>query len=123
MPIKYEFPCYPGDEVWFINRYAGNPLYYGKDFVQMVGFTTRSIRIKLRNHKDFNKTFTWGKNVFATEKEMRKVFDKQAEEANKHKPFCYKQYALHVSNACTDCKYFNECYIDYLSNKGITING
>ena len=27
-----------GDEVWFINRYAGKPLYYGKDVVQMVGF-------------------------------------------------------------------------------------
>jgi hypothetical protein len=64
--IKYEFPCYPGDEVWFIENYQGKPLYLGKDKVQMVGFTTRSVQIKLRGHQNFNKTYTWNKNVFAT---------------------------------------------------------
>lgn len=63
---KYEFPCYPGDEVWYIVSVNGNPLYVRSDIVQMVGFTTRSIQIKLRGNKDFGKTFTWGKNVFAT---------------------------------------------------------
>ena len=72
--IKYEFPCYPGDEVWYIERYNGKPLCVGKDIIQMVGFTTRSIQIKLRNRKDFNKTFTWNKNVFATEEEALDAF-------------------------------------------------
>jgi hypothetical protein len=74
--IKYEFPCYPGDEVWFISTYGGKPLFVRKDTVQMVGFTTRSVQIKLRNYKAFNKTFTWNKNVFATEAEAKEAFDK-----------------------------------------------
>ena len=76
MAIKYEFPCYPGDEVWYIERYNGKPLYTGHDKVQMVGFTTKSIQIKLRGHKAFNKTFTWGKNVFATREECAEARDK-----------------------------------------------
>ncbi len=78
--IKYEFPVYPGDEVWYIECYNGKPLCLGKDKVQMVGFTTRSIQIKLRRHKDFGKTFTWGKNVFATEAEAKEAFEKMKEE-------------------------------------------
>lgn len=116
MSIKYEFPCYPGDEVYFISNYKGKPLYYGKDIVQMVGFTTRSIQIKLRNHKDFNKTFTWGKNVFVTEEEMKTAFDKQCEAANKNRPKCYKQYESYSSVTCADCEWFQECYIDFLSS-------
>lgn len=77
---KYEFPCYPGDEVWFIENYKGKPLYLGKDKVQMVGFTTKSVQIKLRGHQNFNKTYTWNKNVFATEEECRKVYAKLKEE-------------------------------------------
>lgn len=65
--IKYEFPCYPGDEVWYIEKYNGKPLCMRKDIVQMVGFTTKSVQIKLRNAKSFNKTFTWNKTVFGTE--------------------------------------------------------
>lgn len=79
--IKFEFPCYPGDEVWYIENYRGRPLCWGKDKVQMVGFTTRSVQIKLRSHKSFNKTFTWGKNVFATEAECRKAYDEQKEQS------------------------------------------
>lgn len=67
--IKYEFPCYPGDDVWFIVTIGGKPIYARTDKVQMVGFTSRSIQIKLRSHKDFNKTYTWGKTVFKTEEE------------------------------------------------------
>lgn len=74
--IKYEFPCYPGDEVWYIEKYHGKPLYTGKDIVQMVGFTTRSIQIKLRGHQNFNKTYTWNKNVFATYEEMQSALTK-----------------------------------------------
>ena len=78
--IKYEFPCYPGDEVWFIENYRGKPLYFGKDIVQMVGFTTRSIQIKLRGHQNFNKTYTWNKNVFADEASMKAAYEKLKED-------------------------------------------
>jgi hypothetical protein len=74
--IKYEFPCYPGDEVWYIEKYNGKPLHLSKDIVQMVGFTTRSIQIKLRNHQNFNKTYTWNKNVFATQDEALIMYAK-----------------------------------------------
>lgn len=74
--IKYEFPCYPGDEVWLITKVCGRPLYVTSDKVQMVGFTTRSIQIKLRSHKDFNKTYTWGKDVFGSYEEAKAAYDK-----------------------------------------------
>lgn len=85
MAVKYKFPYsgefpYPGDEVWYIESYNGRPLYTGKDKVQMVGFTTRSVQIKLRDHRSFGKTFTWGKNVFATEAECEAEFEKLKEE-------------------------------------------
>lgn len=76
MSIKYEFPCYPGDEVWYIEMYNRKPLTLGKDKVQMVGFSTRSVQIKLRGHQNFNKTYTWGKTVFATEAEALIAFTK-----------------------------------------------
>ena len=75
MASKYEFPCYPGDEVWYIENYGGKPLYYGKDTVQMVGFTTRSVQIKLRERQSFNRTYTWNKSVFATELEAIAAID------------------------------------------------
>lgn len=78
--IKYEFPCYPGDEVWFIENYRGKPLYFGKDVVQMVGFTTRSVQIKLRGHQNFNKTYTWNKNVFVDEASMKAAYEKLKED-------------------------------------------
>lgn len=72
----YQFPCYPGDEVWYIENYGGKPLYMRKDTVQMVGFTTRSVQIKLRGAHSFNKTYTWNKNVFATQEEALLAFEK-----------------------------------------------
>lgn len=51
MAIKYEFPCYPGDDVWYIDS-VGSKYWCRPDKVEMVGFTTRSIRIKLRGHKE-----------------------------------------------------------------------
>ena len=80
MAIKYEFPCYPGDEVWYIELYNGKPLTFGKDKVQMVGFTSRSIKIKLRQHKDFNKTYVWGKQVFKTKEEAEEAMFKMKED-------------------------------------------
>ena len=76
MAIKYEFPCYPGDEVWYIESYNGKPIYVSGDKVQMVGFTTRSVQIKLRNHQNFGKTYTWNKNVFATKEEANEMIEK-----------------------------------------------
>lgn len=81
MAINYKFPCFPGDEVWFLVTIGGNPIYARSDLVQMVGFTTRSIQIKLRNHKDFNKTYTWGKNVFKTKEEADAMILKMKGEA------------------------------------------
>ena len=78
--IKYEFSVYPGDEVWYIECYNGRPLCLGKDKVQMVGFTTRSVQIKLRGHHNFNKTYTWNKNVFADETMARATYEKMKEE-------------------------------------------
>ena len=80
MAIKYDFPCYPGDEVWFIENYAGKPIYISNDKVQMVGFTTRSIQIKTRRHHSFGKTYTWGKNIFATKEECQAAYEKMKEE-------------------------------------------
>ena len=73
---KYEFPCYPGDEVWYFERYNGKPLAVRRDKVQMVGFTTRSVQIKLRGAHSFNKTFTWNKNVFADKETCLAVYNK-----------------------------------------------
>lgn len=79
--IKYEFPCYPGDSVWYVER-VGTKYWVRPDVVEMVGFTTRSIRIKLRAHKDFGKTYTWGKNVFSSEAAARDAAEKLTEKEN-----------------------------------------
>lgn len=68
--IKYEFPCYPGDEVYLIVEVYGGHRYVCPDKVQMVGFTTRSIQIKLRQHKDFNKTYTWANRYLRLRKKL-----------------------------------------------------
>lgn len=73
--IKYEFPCYPGDEVWYLS-YIGDSYWCRQDKVEMVGFTTRSVQIRLRGHKAFGKTYTWGKNVFKTEHEALQMIAK-----------------------------------------------
>ena len=77
--IKYEFPCYPGDEVYLIVEVYGGHKYVCSDKVEMIGFTSRSIQIKLRQHKNFNKTYTWGKQVFKTEDEAIKAMTKMEE--------------------------------------------
>lgn len=78
--IKYEFPCYPGDEVYLIVEVYGGHRYVCSDKVEMVGFTSRSIKIKLRQHKDFNKTYVWGKQVFKTREEAEEAMAKMVEE-------------------------------------------
>ena len=56
--------------------YGGKPLCCCKDIVQMVGFTPRSVQIKLKNHQNFNKIYTWNKNVFTTQDEALIAFAK-----------------------------------------------
>lgn len=77
--IKYEFPCYPGDKVWYIREVPYGPAYVTWDIVELVGFTSRSIQIKLKGHKNFNRTYTWGKIVFKTEQEANEALEKMEE--------------------------------------------
>ena len=69
--IKYEFPCYPGDEVWFIEMYAGKPLCMVHDRVQMVGFTTRSVQIKPRSHHNLIRLILGAKTSLLPRKSVR----------------------------------------------------
>lgn len=57
-------PCKVGQTVWAIERYGGKPIAIIEGKVQMVGVTSRSVKVLLRNHKDFNKTYVFGKTVF-----------------------------------------------------------
>lgn len=55
-----------GQTVWAIEKYRGKPIAIIEGKAQMVGVTSRSIKVLLRNYKDFNKTFVLGKTVFLT---------------------------------------------------------
>ena len=55
-----------GQTVWAIEKYRGKPIAIIEGKAQMVGVTSRSVKVLLRNHKDFNKTFVFGKTVFLT---------------------------------------------------------
>ncbi len=59
-------PVKTGQTVWAIEKYSGKPIAIIEGKAQMVGVTSRSIKVLLRNHKDFNKTFVFGKTVFLT---------------------------------------------------------
>ena len=59
-------PVKVGQTVWAIEKYRGKPIAIIEGKVQMVGVTSRSVKVLLRNHKDFNKTFVLGKTVFLT---------------------------------------------------------
>ena len=58
-----------GQTVWAIEKYRGKPIAIIEGKAQMVGVTSRSVKVLLRNHKDFNKTFVFGKTVFLTREE------------------------------------------------------
>ena len=68
-------PCKVGDTVYAIKRYGGKPIAIIEDKVQMVGVTSRSVRILLRAHHDHNQTFQLGKTVFLTREEAEKALD------------------------------------------------
>lgn len=61
------FPCAIGDTIWIPLRDGGR--FTGKiveDKVQMIGFTSKGIRIKARNHHAHNITLKLGESVFLT---------------------------------------------------------
>lgn len=72
LPAKF------GDTVYIIPKYNGNP-YCGivEDKVQMIGLTSKSIHIKTRNYKDFNKTYILGKTAFLSREDAEKALNEQ----------------------------------------------
>ena len=73
--IKYEFPCYPGDDVWYIES-VGSKYWCRQDKVEIVSFTPQCIQIQLRDPKSFGETYIWGKTVFKTEHEALQMIAK-----------------------------------------------
>ena len=68
--LLLRLPCKVGDTVWYIPSYNGKPLgFINKDKVQMIGFTSRGIHFKLREHHEHNKMYMLGKSVFLTREE------------------------------------------------------
>ena len=62
-----EPPVKLGQEVWYIPHYHGKP-YCGvkKDFIRMIGFSSRGFQLRLRDADDRQKTYMLGKSVFTT---------------------------------------------------------
>ena len=62
-----EPPVKLGQEVWYIPHYHGKP-YCGvkKDFIRMIGFSSRGFQLRLRDAADRQKTYMLGKSVFTT---------------------------------------------------------
>lgn len=60
LPVKI------GQTLWAIEKYGGKYIAIIEGKAQMVGVTSRSVKVLLGNHKDFNKTFVFGKTVFFT---------------------------------------------------------
>lgn len=76
-------PVKVGQTVWAVEKYGGKPIAIIEGKVQMVGVTSRSVKVLLRNHKDFNKTYVFGKTVFLTREaaeEALKAREKQCTE-------------------------------------------
>lgn len=71
-----------GQTVWAIEFYRGKPIAIHGDMVQMVGFTSRSVKIALRNHHSFGKTFVLGKTVFLTREEAEEALKARENEKN-----------------------------------------
>jgi hypothetical protein len=65
--ILIEPPVKLGQEVWYIPHYHGKP-YCGvkKDFIRMIGFSSRGFQFRLRDAVDRQKTYMLGKSVFTT---------------------------------------------------------
>ena len=63
------FPCAIGDTIWIplknMGRFTGEIV---EDKIQMIGFTSKGIRIKARKHHAHNITLKLGESVFLTRK-------------------------------------------------------
>lgn len=59
-------PVKVGQTVWAIEKYRGKPIAIIEGKAQMVGVTSRSVKVLLRIYKDFNEAFVFGKTVFLT---------------------------------------------------------
>ena len=84
--IKYEFPCYPGDDVWYIEKYNGNytdfenkqkeevSYHYdlGNDFYKLCGSTPLLPRFALGNW--------WSRFYRYTQEEYLNLMDRFASE-------------------------------------------
>lgn len=61
------FPCVIGDTIWIplknLGRFTGEIV---EDKIQMIGFTSKGIRIIARNHHAHNITLKLGESVFLT---------------------------------------------------------
>lgn len=68
--LLLRLPCKVGDTVWIIPKYNGVPLgFVIFDKVQMIGFTSKGIHLKTRNHHEHNKTYILGKTAFLAKEE------------------------------------------------------
>ena len=73
-----EPPVKLGQEVWYIPHYHGKP-YCGvnKDFIRMIGFSSRGFQLRLRDAADRHKTYMLGKSVFTTKEAAEEQLKKE----------------------------------------------
>ena len=79
-----EPPVKLGQEVWYIPHYHGKP-YCGvkKDFIRMIGFSSRGFQLRLRDAADRQKTYMLGKSVFTTKEAADEQLKKEENTVNK----------------------------------------
>lgn len=82
--INYSFPCYPGDEIWYIEMHKGKPALVRKGYVKMISFTKTATQILLegQNDDDIKKALTWQKYAFVTYREAVSAAEKLTIEFN-----------------------------------------
>ena len=73
-----EPPVKLGQEVWYIPHYHGKP-YRGvkKDFIRMIGFSSRGLQLRWRDAADRQKTYMIGKSVFTTKEAAEEQLKKE----------------------------------------------
>lgn len=72
-----------GQAVWALEKYGGKHIAIIEGKAQMVGATSRSVKVLLRNHKDFNKAFVFGKTVFLTREDAEAALKARENNADK----------------------------------------
>lgn len=83
--ILIEPPVKLGQEVWYIPHYHGKP-YCGvkKDFIRMIGFSSRGFQFRLRDAVDRQKTYMLGKSVFTTKEAADEQLKKEENTAKEN---------------------------------------